>query len=126
MQQLFSSGICALSAPHIVKRWWACTCTDVYSRSRTRLQAAKFSCKTDLWGIDLALNSKTCIALMYTLLLIYAECFSWPNAVLLKTFGVLLLSDTSTTYTEATATWYVQAQGPMPRDPSAQIASCCL
>ena len=56
---------------------------------------------TDLWGIDLAFHSKTCIALVYTLLLIYAECFSWPNTVLLETLDVLLLPDKTPAYTDA-------------------------
>lgn len=67
-------------------------------------------CSTDLWGIHLALHSKACIALVYALLHIYAESFSWPNAVFLETFDVLLLSDETPIYTGSTGIQYVNAQ----------------
>ena len=59
----------------------------------------------DLWSEDFALHGKTCSAAEYTLLLIYAESFCWPNAVLLETFDILLLPDETSTYTESTYTY---------------------
>lgn len=56
----------------------------------------------DLGSEDFALHGETCSAAVYTLLLVYAESFRRPNAVLLKTFDVLLFSDETTVYTEPT------------------------